>query len=109
MNEQQIENKFNYQYGIVEGRLIENGFFGIGSPRFVCRTANSLYVVTFQNHEDSKLEIYQLISGQPEPEMEINEFVDWVRDDEFNAQVLTISGDIDDIFQIIKLAKPHFQ
>lgn len=98
-----------YTNGIVEGRLIEHGFFGIGSPRFVCRTVDSLYVVTYIKNGYSKLEIFQSISGQPEREMEINDFVDWVRNDDLAVQVLDIHGDIDDIIEIIKLAKPHYK
>ena len=99
----------SYHDGIVEGRLVENGFFGIGSPLFVCRTVDSLYVVTYQKYGDATLEIFQSISGQPEPEMEINAFVQWVRNDDYTANVLNIHGDIDDIIQIIKLAKPHYK
>ena len=98
-----------YHDGIVEGRLIENGFFGIGSPLFVCRTINSLYVVTYQRSGNSTLEIFQSISGQPEPEMEINEFVEWVRNDDFTANTLEVHGHIDDIIETIKFAKPHYK
>ena len=99
----------SYHDGIVEGRLVENGFFGIGSPLFVCRTVNSLYVVTYQRNSDSTLEVFQSISGQPDTEMEINAFVEWVRNDDYTANVLNIHGDIDDIIETIKFAKPHYK
>lgn len=98
-----------YHNGIVEGRLMEHGFFGIGSPKFMCRTINSLYVITYLQHGDSTLEIFKSIPEQPEPEMEINEFEDWVRNHDCAFKILDIRGDIDDIIEVIKLTKPHYK
>ncbi|WP_199614705.1 hypothetical protein [Paenibacillus alkalitolerans] len=98
-----------YYDGIVEGRLIEHGFFGIGKSMFVCRTKNSFYVVTHPEEGDSTLEVFLSIPlDQPEKEMEMTDFVDFVRHSDYSFQSLEVKGHIDDIITVVKMAKANF-
>lgn len=103
------EREFTYHDGIIEGRLIEHGFYGIGKSMFVCRTVNTLYVVTYPENGDSTFEVFQSISEQPEKEMELTSFIDWVRHDDFTANMLKIYGHIDDVIDVVKLAKSSYK
>ncbi|MBB6731924.1 hypothetical protein [Cohnella zeiphila] len=103
------EREFSYQEGITEGRLIENGFFAIGKSMFVCRTNSILYIVTNPQEGDSRFELIELNSEQPEKEMEYTAFIEWARNDDFNYPRIDVKGSIHDIIEIAKIAKANFK
>jgi hypothetical protein len=106
---QMKEREFTYQDGIVEGRLIENGFFGIGKDMFVCRTDNSLYVVTHPEKGASTLEVFQTNSQQPENEMEYSDYIRWVREDSESNQPIDVHGHIVYIIEVAKISKAFYK
>lgn len=95
------KRELGYFDGIVEGRLIENGFFGIGNETFCCPIGDDLAIVTAPLRGSCTLEIYSNLPTGTEVEM--NEYIKLVRNE--GHQELFIAADIGDIIAVFKLYK----
>ncbi|SDR83193.1 hypothetical protein SAMN05444162_0150 [Paenibacillaceae bacterium GAS479] len=97
-----MESKLTYFDGIIEGRLIENGFHSIGKSLFYNRIGGVAFVVRHSEGNKCVLEVYSdLPSTIGETDAVV--YVETLRDNAFEE--LCVSGDIHDILQVYRMYK----
>lgn len=95
--------EFTYYDGIIEGRLIENGFNGIGSDMFQCRTKDYLFVITVSAGGKglATMEMFEFLPVTGEDGMEVVAYVTLCREESFTKHEL--NGHIDEIISLAKV------
>lgn len=95
--------EFTYLDGIIEGRLIENGFNPIGSDMFQRQTKDYLFVITVSagGKGMSTMEMFEFLPVTDRSGRDLVEYVHICRDEAFTKHEL--NGYIDEIISLAKV------
>jgi hypothetical protein len=100
------EREFGYYEGIIEGRLIENGFYPIGKDMFQAPKGKYLFVVTFPSEIASKIEVFKDTPNIDEEGMESCSYIELCREEATVCHDL--NGHIEEIICIAKVLSEFY-
>jgi hypothetical protein len=95
------DRELGYYEGIIEGRLIERGFFAIGDNMFQAQKGQYLIVISFPSEIESTIEVFYDLPKINEEGIEARSYIKLCREEAMVAH--NLRGHIEEIVEIAKV------